>query len=126
MNGQSLCLVISKSRPLPGCEINMDGGEYYFADAFVPVGPNAGATAVVSAINRVAEALLEKKLELAEVLLCAKFSAEEWVDKTESIETLHQLANKAAAERKMIFSGFRSEEIQALYHYKHTVQEIDE
>lgn len=126
MMGQSLYLVVSKSRPLPGCEINMDGGEYFFADAFVPIDSNSGVTAIAAAITRVSESLLEKKLELVEVLLCAKFSAEEWVDKTESIETLHQLANKAAAEGKIVFSGFRSEEIQALYHYKHTVHEIDE
>lgn len=117
---------ITKSKPLPGCEINIDGCEYYFADAFVPLETEAGATALAWAISNVTEALSEKKLELAEVLLCAKFSAGEWVDKTESIETLHQLANKAAAERKIVFSGFRSEEIQALYHYKHTVQEIEE
>lgn len=126
MQQTDVWITITKSKPLPGCEINMDGCEYYFADAFVPVDLNVGATAVVSAINHVAEALLEKKLELVEVLLCAKFSAEEWVDKTESIETLHQLANKAAAEGKIVFSGFRSEEIQALYHYKHTVHEIGE
>lgn len=126
MMGQSLCLVVSKSRPLPGCEIDMDGGEYFFADIFVPIDSNSGGTAIATAITRVSEALLEKNLELVEVLLCAKFSAEEWVDKTESIETLHQLANKAAAEGKIVFSGFRSEEIQALYHYKHTVHEIDE
>lgn len=126
MQQTDVWITITKSKPLPGCEIDMDGCEYYFADAFVPLEPDAGATALVSVISRVTEALLEKKLELAEVLLCAKFSAEEWLDKTESIETLHQLANKAAAEGKIVFSGFRSEEIQALYHYKHTVQENDE
>lgn len=126
MSEDNLWLIVAKSRPLPGCEINMDGGEYFFADAFVPIDPNSGVTAIAAAITRISESLSEKKLELAEILLCAKFSADEWVDKTESIETLHQLANKAAAEGKIVFSGFRSEEIQALYHYKHTVQENDE
>ena len=126
MTGQSLRLVFSKSKPLPGCEIDMDGCEYYFADAFVPLEPDVGANAIVSAINQVKDALLEKKLELAEVLLCAKFSPGEWVDKTESIESLHELANKALKTGKIVFSGFRSEEIQDLYRYKHTVQEIDE
>lgn len=77
--------------------------------------PDAGANAIVSAINQVKDALLEKKLELAEVLLCAKFSPDEWVDKTQSIESLHELASQALKAGKIVFSGFRSEEIQELY-----------
>ena len=126
MQQTDIWFAITKSKPLPGCEIDMDDCEYYFADAFVPFEPEAGANAIVSTINQAKDALLEKKFELAEVLLCAKFSADEWVDKTESIESLHELANKALKTSKIIFSGFRSEEIQELYSYRHSVQEIDE
>lgn len=126
MQQTDIWITITKSKPLPGCEINMDGCEYYFADTFVPLEPDVGANAIVSAINQVKDALSEKKLELAEILFCAKFSPDEWVDKTESIESLHELANKALKTGKIVFSGFRSEEIQELYCYKHSVQEIDE
>lgn len=119
-------ITITKSKPLPGCGIDMDGCDYYFADAFVPIKSDGGATAVVSAMSQVGEALLEVRLELAEVLLCAKFSPDEWVDKTQSIESLHELASQALKAGKIVFSGFRSEEIQELYCYQHSVQEVDE
>lgn len=37
MNEKYLWLIITKSRPLPDCEIDMDGCEFYFVDAFVPL-----------------------------------------------------------------------------------------
>lgn len=126
MPTNGLWLLVTKSRPLPGCEIDMDGCEFYFADTFVPVEAGVGATAAVSAINRTKDALAGKKLELADVLVCAKFAPEEWTDQTESIESIHDLANKAMESGVLVFSGFRSEEIQELYHYKHTVTEVDE
>jgi hypothetical protein len=126
MPTSTLWLVITKSRPLPGCEIDMDGCEFYFADTLVPTEADVGATAAVSAVNRTKDALAEKKLELAEVLVCAKFAPEEWTDQTDAIESIHDLASKALESGALVFSGFRSEEIQELYHYKHTVTEVDE
>ncbi|MEY4588720.1 MAG: hypothetical protein RL497_796 [Pseudomonadota bacterium] len=117
-------IITTQSRPLPGCEIDMDGCEFYFADVFLPVATGGGATALIEAINKVKEALLLDKLELADVLLCAHFKPEEWVDQSDSAESLHELANKASETNSLVFSGFRSEEIQQLYHYTHTLREI--
>ncbi len=117
-------IITTQSRPLPGCEIDMDGCEFYFADVFLPVANGGGATALIEAINKVKEALLLDKLELAEVLLCAHFKPEEWVDQSDSAESLHELANKANETNSLVISGFRSEEIQQLYHYTHTLREI--
>lgn len=126
MEKNNVWVVVTKSRPLPGCEIDMDGCEFYFSDALVPLESDAGAAAMVLVVNAVKEALLEDKLELADVLVCAQFKPEEWIDQTDAIESLHELATKSIKDQKVEFSGFRSEEIQALYHYKHLVQEITE
>lgn len=125
MNPYTALIITTQSRPLPGCEIDMDGCEFYFADVFLPVAANGGATALIEAITKVKEALLLDKLELADVLLCAQFKPEEWVDQTESVESLHTLANQATQTNSLVFSSFRSEEIQQLYHYTHTLREIN-
>ena len=125
MSEKNLWLTITKSRPLPGCEIDMDGCEFYFLDAFVPLDKSLGADSILNAISTVKSTLLEDKLELAEVILCVKFSPEEWIDQTESDEPLHELAAKALESDDVVFGSFRSEEIQDLYHYKHTIQELD-
>lgn len=126
MQKSNIWIAITKSRPLPGCEINMDGCEFYFADVFVPFKSSAGVIAIVPVINAVKDALREDKLELADVLLCAQFRPEEWVDQTGPIESLHELANEAIESEAIVFSGFRSEEIQELYHYTHIAHERDE
>lgn len=126
MSEKSLWLTITKSRPLPGCEIDMDGCEFYFVDAFVPLDERLGADSIPNAISKVKSTLLENKLELAEVIQCVKFLPEEWIDQTESDESLHNLATKARESEKLVIGTFRSEEIQELYHYKHTIQEVEE
>ncbi|WKT61215.1 hypothetical protein Q2E61_03215 [Microbulbifer thermotolerans] len=126
MKSEALWLVVTKSRPLPGCEIDMDGCEFYFADAFVSIDRNRGVDSIPSAIDKVKIALLEDRLELAEVIQCVKFLPEDWVDQTESDESLHDLAIRASEIDDVVFSSFRSEEIQALYHYKYIVQESEE
>lgn len=126
MKERNLWLTITKSRPLPGCDIDMDGCEFYFVDAFVALGKSLGADSIPNAISKVKSTLLEDKLELAEVIQCVKFSPEEWIDQTETDESLHDLATKALESDDVVFGSFRSEEIQELYHYKHTIQELDE
>lgn len=126
MAQKDLWLTITKSRPLPGCEIDMDGCEFYWVDAFVPLDKNLGAESIPSAISKVKSTLLADKLELAEVMQCVKFLPEEWIDQTESDESLHDLAIKALESDDVVLGTFRSEEIQELYHYKHTVQEAEE
>ena len=126
MSEKNLWLTITKSRPLQGCEIDMDGCEFYFVDAFVPLDKNLGADSIPNAISKVKSTLLMDKLELAGVIQCLKFLPEEWIDQTETDESLHDLATKALQSNDVVLGTFRSEEIQELYHYKHTVQEVDE
>lgn len=104
----------------------MDGCEFYFVDAFVTLDKNLGADSIPNAISKVKSALLEDKLELAEVIQCVKFLPEEWIDQTETDESLHDLATKALESNDVVLGTFRSEEIQEFYHYKHFVQEADE
>ena len=99
---------------------------FYFVDAFVPLDKSLGADSIPNAISKVKSTLLEDKLELAEVIQCVKFLPEEWIDQTETDESLHDLATKALESDNVVLGTFRSEEIQELYHYKHTVQESDE
>lgn len=126
MAQKDIWLTITKSRPLPGCEIDMDGCEFYFVDAFVTLDKNLGADSIPNAINKVKSTLLADKLELAEVIQCVKFLPEEWIDQTETDESLHDLATKALESNDVVLGTFRSEEIQEFYHYKHFVQEADE
>jgi len=126
MNEKYLWLIITKNQPLSNCEIDIDGCEYYFVNAFIPLNKSLGVDSIPNAISKVKNALLEDKLELAEVIQCVKFQPEEWVDQTEAGESLHELATKALELDDVVFSSFRSEEVQDLYHYKHTVQEAEE
>ncbi len=126
MNEKYLWLIITKSRPLPGCEIDMDGCEFYWVDAFVPLDKNLGAESIPSAINKVKNTLLADKLELTEVMQCVKFLPEEWIDQTEAEKSLHDLATEALESDELVIGTFRSEEIQELYRYKHSVQEAEE
>ncbi len=117
-------LIITQSRPLPDCEIAMDGCEFYFADAFFPVAPNGRVDALLEAIGIVNDALMKDKLELTQVLFCGQFKPEEWEDTSGAGESLHDLADRSVANNCLVFSSFRAEEIQKLYHYTHKVRDI--
>ena len=121
---KNVWIAITKSRPLPGCDIDMDGCEFYFADVFVPFDVDTGATALISVIDQVRSALTEAKFELADIILCAKFSSDEWVDQTDSLESMHELANKALGSTRVVLSGFRSEEIQGDYQYRYSINQM--
>lgn len=126
MAEKDVWIALTKSRPLPGCEIDIDGCEFYFADTYLAIDVDQRPFAITILAEKVKEALLSRKLELAEVSFCAHFVPDEWVDQTESIETIHVLSNKALESNGVVFSGFRSEDIQELYHYNHTVKELNE
>lgn len=126
MAERDVWIALTKSRSLPGCEIDMDGCEFYFADSYLAMDDEKRPVAIAILAEKVKEALLSRKLELAEISFCARFVPEEWVDQTDSIETMYVLSNKALESSGVIFSGFRSEEIQELYRYQHTAKELDE
>jgi hypothetical protein len=117
-------IVVTKSKPLEGCEIDFDGCDFYFADAYVALPKEMKSTqAIITALNKIEKVLEQDRLELTEIKLCAHFLPEEWIDQTDSIETMHALAASALETDDVVLSGFRSEEIQELYQYHHSVQE---
>ncbi len=126
MTTKQTWIVVTKSRPLEGCDIDIDGCEFYFADAYIALSEDvSGSKVLVTILDKIEKALLSDRLELAEVKMCARFLPEEWVDQTDAIDTMHALVNKALETEGVVFSGFRSEEIQELYQYHHAVNEIE-
>ncbi|GAB2196366.1 hypothetical protein [Sessilibacter sp. MAH4] len=116
---------MTKSRPLEGCDIDIDGCDFYFADAYISLSEEeCGSKAVVTILDKVEKALQSAHLELVEVKMCARFFPEEWVDQTDSIDTMHSLANRALETEDVVFSSFRTEEIQELYQYHHPLMKL--
>lgn len=126
MTSKNVWIVVTKSKPLDGCEIDFDGCEFYFADAYVAI-PNdvSGKNAVMFILEKIEKTLKDERLNLADVLMIMRFSPDEWVDQTDGVDSMHDLAAKALETEGVIFSGFRSEEIQGLYKYHYSVQELD-
>ncbi len=126
MTTKQTWITVTKSRPLEGCDIDIDGCDFYFADAYIALSEEeCGSKAILTILDNVEKALQSDRLELVEVKMCARFFPEEWVDQTDSIDTMHSLANRALEAEDVVFSSFRSEEIQGLYQYHHTVNEIE-
>ncbi len=126
MSKKQTWFAVTKSRPLDGCNIDIDGCDFYFADAYVAILEEAcNARTLVIALDKIEKALQKEQLELSEVKICARFIPEEWVDQTDAIDTMHSLSNKALESEEVIFSGFRSEEIQDLYQYHHIISEVE-
>jgi len=67
MNNVWIC--IAKIKPMDGCDINMDGCEFYYVDALVPVSNSTERLSMDTAIEKLRAALFEHKFELSEVLL---------------------------------------------------------
>lgn len=126
MTTKQTWIVVTKSRPLEGCDIDIDGCEFYFVDAYISLPEEiCSSKAITTILDKVEKTLNADRLELTEVKICARFFPDEWVDQTDSIDTMHSLANKSLETEEVVFSGFRSEEIQELYQYHHTVNEIE-
>ncbi len=122
---KDIWLVILKSKPLEGCDINHDGCEFYYVDGYVPIDSNQSVKALELVSDLIKKSLLEKRLELVEIFLCCKFNRKSWVDNTTAPESMHYLASKSLELKSVQFGGFRSEEFQELYVYQHKVDELD-
>jgi len=109
---------------MDGCDINMDGCEFYYVDALVPVSNSTERLSMDVVIEKPRATLFEHKFELSEVLLCTKFSPVEWVGQTKSVGSSHNLALRASETNSVVCGGFRSEEVQRLYRYKYSVSQL--
>ncbi|MCO1333112.1 hypothetical protein MO867_02045 [Microbulbifer sp. OS29] len=126
MTTKQTWIVVTKSRPLEGCDIDIDGCEFYFADAYVSLpGEIGGAKALSSVLEKVQKKLEDDRFELAEVKMCMQFLPEEWVDQTDGVYPMHELASSSLDTDDVILGGYRSEEIQELFLYHHNVKELE-
>lgn len=125
MNKQ-VWIIFTKSEALEGCSIDMDGCDYYFAEAYVPVNDGEfGLTSLESILSRVKQSLLDDKLVLADVSKCLRYKEEEWRSDSEMEKEVRVLAAKAFSSGVITFSSFKSEEIEELCRYHHGMDEIN-
>lgn len=126
MSHTDVWIAFIKSKPLEGCGIDIDGSDYYFAEAYVPV--NHTEIELVSFDNVIAKiknSLLEGRLILCYISKCIRYQQEHWNTDTDSNKEAHSLAESALSSNKVEFGAFRSEEIEELVQYQHILKELD-
>lgn len=123
MTTKDVWIVFTKSSPLEGCSIDIDGCDYYFAEAYVPV--DAGPIlSLDSIVNKVRDQLAKERLVLADISKCIRYQEKEWSSNSAPNAELHKGAKKSLVSGTIEFSGFRPEEIQELYQYSYEVGEL--
>ena len=119
-------IVFTKSEALEGCGIDIDGCDYYCAEAYVPVdGSEVHTASLESIINRVKQELLDKRLTLVDISKCLRYNDSEWGSDSDMEKAAHLLAAKALSSGSIKFSSFRPEEIEDLCRYQHKMYEIN-
>jgi len=126
MTSKEVWIVFTKSKPLEGCSIDIDGCDFYFSEAYVPVDRDGQEmTSIAKVVNRAKEALLEDRLVLSDVSKCLRYHKEHWDVDTVMNKEVHSAAAQALSSNKVEFGGFRSEEIEELVQYRHNLKELD-
>ncbi len=127
MESKQVWIVFTKSRPLDGCTIDVDGGEFLYAEVFVPF---AGIASDGGSISRIvddaAQALAEARIALHEISKCLCYHPDEWQERTDMNANIHENSKNALEANSVIIGGFRSEEIEADCRYLHTAFELDD
>jgi hypothetical protein len=124
MANKEVWIVFTKNSPLEGCSIDIDGCDYYFAEAYVPVDV-APILSLDSIINKVKDELAQERLVLTDVSKCIRYKEDEWSADTAPNAEVRKMAKKSLASGTVEFSGFRPEEIQELYQYTYNVRELE-
>lgn len=78
-----------------------------------------------SIVNRVNQALLDKRLILVDIPKCIRYNESERESDSDMEKSAHLLAAKALSTGAIKFSSFRSEEIEDLCRYRHKMYEIN-
>jgi len=113
MSDKGIWIVFTKSKALEGCPINIDGCDFYFAEAFVPVDRNEGEVDnIEQVIERTKQALLTEKLDLNDISKCIRYKEVEWSEGTNLNDEIRATADKALQTNEVEFNVFRSKEIQ--------------
>ena len=119
-------IVFTKSEALEGCSIDMDGCDYYCAEAYVPIETSEiNVASLESIVNRVRQDLLDKRLTLVDIPKCLRYNETEWGSDSDMEKSAHLLAKKALSSGTIKFSSFRPEEIEDLCRYRHKMYEIN-
>ncbi|PUA30459.1 MAG: hypothetical protein B0W54_08180 [Cellvibrio sp. 79] len=124
MANKEVWIVFTKNSPLEGCSIDIDGCDYYFAEAYVPIDV-APILSLDSIINKVKDELAQARLALTDISKCIRYKEDEWSADTAPNAEVRKMAKKSLASGAIEFSGFRPEEIQELYQYTYNVRELE-
>lgn len=126
MNSHDIWIVFTKSRPLPGCDIDFDDCEFYFSEAFVPTsGSGELLNTFEEILRKVRNGLLDKKFELIDVSKIIRFDQKHWEVIDDNANELIAHAREFVSIKGIVFSGFRSEEVEGETKYKHIVSNPD-
>ncbi|ABC28322.1 hypothetical protein HCH_01464 [Hahella chejuensis KCTC 2396] len=122
----NIWIAFTKSRPLSGCSIDIDGCEFYFAEAYVPIISAEESLPNLEVImSKVKNALLENRLELADVSALIRYEEDQWEIHSDSENDVNAFAMLARLSESIVFSGFRSEEIEKLTSYRYSISDLD-
>ncbi|MDG9667553.1 hypothetical protein ONV78_07410 [Hahella sp. CR1] len=125
MDKKCVWIIFTKSLVLSNrCSIAFDGCDYYCTEAYVP-SYDEGIPPIDKMITQVKQKLSQDYLELKEVKKCIKFISDEWTTSTELNEEVIVYSQKALSENRIMFGGFRPEEIEEITQYNHIISELE-
>ncbi len=125
MDNNDVWVVFTRSKPLPGCPIDIDESKYYFSEVFVPLPEGADWRQIAGIMVRVEQCLQESRLELIDVSKIIRYVENEWSEAVPMNAAIQALAEKSRVSEGVEISVFRSEEIEADCRYRHAVIELD-
>lgn len=106
-------IAFTKSRPLEGCSIDFDGGEFYYAELCIPLETQIDTLKSISEIINLSQKfLIADKLELVEISKIIKFAKDEWDANGDLNQEIITNALKSLDKAEIQVGSFRSEEIQ--------------
>jgi len=124
MSSKDVWIAFTKSKPLEGCRIDFDGCEFYFADIYIPIETTSDKLVVLGDITEMVRCSLEEnRLELTDISMLVRYKNGEWKMNTNGPNDVNALATKAKQSSEIVFSSFRSEEIEELQTYHHSIIE---
>ena len=102
----------------------MLGCDFYFSEVYVPFGGQVNqVTSFENIVGKAKNALLERSLELTDVSMIIRYKKNEWEIKADSLNNVNELSERVLQSGELVISGFRSEEIEELHSYGHSVIE---
>ncbi|AMX01500.1 hypothetical protein [Microbulbifer thermotolerans] len=126
MKTKNIWIAFIKSRPLPNCDFDFDGGDFFFCEAYVPIYQSERPQHIFEEIIRKSkEKLQDKNLEIVDISMITRFDQSQWEVEGNSGNNPHELAKLAKESNNIVFSGFRSEEIEEETKYIHRIINLD-